>query len=110
MKGYAFVEINTNKILYIIDWDNKDISEDCPIQENQYVIELEETLYREIQSNILLQKPLRIKDVNATSYIDMIEELPIVEIPKQPTEAEILQERIALLEQAMNDFILMGGV
>lgn len=51
--GYAFINKETNIVDYICSWGDKEISDDYNIEDNQYMIKLDEIKYKEIEQLIL---------------------------------------------------------
>jgi len=104
MIGYAFIDKETNIVDCICSWGNDKIAEDYPIPDNQYVIELTEDVYNTFEQSVINGKRIKILNRDTLEFEEFIEE-----VAKVPTETEILQERLRLLEQAMND-MLLGGI
>jgi len=59
---------------YICSWGDNKITDDYPIADNQYKVELEENRYKEIEKLILDGKKIKILDIENFKYEEIIEE------------------------------------
>ncbi|SKA89744.1 hypothetical protein SAMN05428976_11353 [Clostridium sp. USBA 49] len=73
MIGYAFINKDTNILDYICSWGDNEMPADYPIEDNQYVVKLDENKYKEIEKLILERKKIKILDIENFEYEEIIE-------------------------------------